>query len=174
MATYRTKTYIAGDWSGDKDAIEQIYKWKDSEYWGLDFVDAHDLTQARDTSLPCSIKASLKKRLDVSKTFVLIVGNDTKKLTKGSCAYCQSYHPYSHYCTKGHSISMESFIEYECRQAVKAEMKVVVIYNNSYVNREKCPEDLKDRGVHLPLFVKCLGGYSYNYQNIKRAIMENI
>ena len=38
MATYRTKTYIAGDWSGDKDAIEQIYKWKDSDYWGLDLL----------------------------------------------------------------------------------------------------------------------------------------
>lgn len=25
---YRTKTYIAGDWTGDKMAIEQLYKWK--------------------------------------------------------------------------------------------------------------------------------------------------
>lgn len=25
--TYRTKTYIAGEWDGDSDAIEQLYKW---------------------------------------------------------------------------------------------------------------------------------------------------
>lgn len=24
---YRTRTYIAGDWTGDKDAIDQLYKW---------------------------------------------------------------------------------------------------------------------------------------------------
>ena len=58
---YRTKTYIAGDWTGDKTAIEQLYKWKNSDHWSFDFVDAHDLTQARDSSLNCSIKASLKK-----------------------------------------------------------------------------------------------------------------
>ena len=25
---YRTKTYIAGDWTGDKKAIEKLYDWK--------------------------------------------------------------------------------------------------------------------------------------------------
>lgn len=25
---YRTKTYIAADWDGDKNAVEQLYKWK--------------------------------------------------------------------------------------------------------------------------------------------------
>ena len=74
---YRTKTYIAADWDGDKNAVEQLYKWKKSNYWSLDFHDAHDLTQARDSSLNCSIKSSLATRLDVSKTFVLIVGNTT-------------------------------------------------------------------------------------------------
>ena len=48
---YRTKTYIAGDWTGDKDAIDTLYKWKNSGYLNFDFVDAHSLTQARDTSL---------------------------------------------------------------------------------------------------------------------------
>lgn len=27
---YRTKTYIAADWDGDKNAVEQLYKWKNS------------------------------------------------------------------------------------------------------------------------------------------------
>ena len=47
---------------------------------GLSFVDAHELTQARDTSLPCSIKRFLRERLDASKTFVLVVGDKTKDL----------------------------------------------------------------------------------------------
>ena len=58
---YRNKTYIAGDWDDDYDAVEQIYKWKASNKWSLDFHDAHAMKQARDTSLPCSIKKSLKR-----------------------------------------------------------------------------------------------------------------
>ena len=27
--TYRTKTYIAADWTGDKNAVDQLYKWKE-------------------------------------------------------------------------------------------------------------------------------------------------
>lgn len=40
---YRTRTYIAADWDGDRDAVEQLHKWNDSNYWGLSFPDAHDL-----------------------------------------------------------------------------------------------------------------------------------
>ena len=88
--TYRTKTYIAGDWDGDRDAINQLHKWNDSNYWSLSFTDAHDITQANDTSLNCSIKKSLALRMDASKTFVLIVGDNTINLRSGSCSYCGS------------------------------------------------------------------------------------
>lgn len=30
MAIYRTRTYIAGDWDNDKDAVDQLHKWNDS------------------------------------------------------------------------------------------------------------------------------------------------
>ena len=54
---YRTRTYIAGDWDHDSDAVNQLHKWNDSDHWSLSFTDAHDLMQARDTSNNCSIKA---------------------------------------------------------------------------------------------------------------------
>ena len=60
---YRTRTYIAADWTGDIEVVDQLRKWNDSNYWGLSFTDAHDLTSARDTSLPCTIKESLRERL---------------------------------------------------------------------------------------------------------------
>lgn len=53
---YKTRTYIAADWSGDYDAVERLHKWNNSKYWSLSFTDAHDLMQARDNSLNCSIK----------------------------------------------------------------------------------------------------------------------
>ena len=69
----RTKTYIAADFDHDKDAVDLLYYWKNNKNLSFDFQDAHDLTQARDTSLYCSIKKSLRLRLNESKTFVLIV-----------------------------------------------------------------------------------------------------
>jgi hypothetical protein len=82
---YRTKTYIAADWDGDKNAIDQLHAWNDGKKWILSFTDAHDLTQARDNSLNCSIKVSLATRMDASKTFVLIVGSGTKSRRAGEC-----------------------------------------------------------------------------------------
>ena len=43
---YRTKTYIAGDWTGDSDAIEKLYERKKNSKLQLDFIDAHEYTQA--------------------------------------------------------------------------------------------------------------------------------
>ena len=81
MAIYKTRTYIAGDWDNDKDAVDQLHKWNDSNHWSLSFTDAHDLTSSRDSSLNCTIKSSLKTRMNASKTFVLIVGNHTASAT---------------------------------------------------------------------------------------------
>ena len=64
---YRTRTYIAADRTEDHDAVEQLRKWNDNNYWSLSFTDAHDLMQAKDSSLHCTIKKSLKQRLDASK-----------------------------------------------------------------------------------------------------------
>lgn len=53
---YKTRTYIAGDWDHDYDAVEMLHYWNDSSRYGLSFLDAHDLRQARDSSLNCTIK----------------------------------------------------------------------------------------------------------------------
>ncbi len=167
---YRTQTYIAADWTGDFDAVDILHYWNESKRWGVSFGDAHELTQARDDSLKCSIKASLKSRMDVSKTFVLIVGNNTKKLTNGSCAYCGSYNGYTHSCARGHSIDYRSFIEYECEEAVKAGIKIVVLYNSTRVDKDKCIDILRNRGKHVPMVVYREGKYYWDYDTVKRAL----
>ena len=106
----RTKTYIAGDWTGDADAIQQLMKWNDSNRWSLSFSDVHEEIQARDSSLNCSIKKSLYERMDMSKTFILVVGNDTKNLKAGSCGYCQSYNSWTGRCARGYWFDGRSYI----------------------------------------------------------------
>jgi hypothetical protein len=136
---YRTKTYITADWSGDKDAVDQLHKWNDSSRLSLSFADAHDLTSARDSSLNCSIKASLAMRLDASKTFILIVGSNTKSLRAGSCQYCGSLNSWTNTCSRGRSVDYRSYIEYECEKAVCDDLKIVVLYNATNVDKSKCP-----------------------------------
>jgi hypothetical protein len=89
--TNRTKTYLAGDWTGDKDLIDKLHEWNDSERLALNFTDVHSLTSSSDATLNCNIKKSLRQRMNISKTFVLIVGKDTKNLRSGSCALCAHY-----------------------------------------------------------------------------------
>ncbi len=122
---YRTKTYIAGDWDGDKDLIDKLNEWNEKDTLKLHFSDAHLLTQARDTSLPCTIKRSLAERLNASKTFLLVVGRNTDSVTKGACRYCPRY-SYGR-CLNGYSVDNRSFIKYECEKAVKDDLNIVVV-----------------------------------------------
>lgn len=172
---YRTKTYIAGDWTGDNTVIEQLYKWNESNYWGLSFNNAHELTQARDESLNCSIKASLKSRLAASKTFILIVGENTKNLRAGSCQYCSSYNSWTNSCSRHGNTDFRSYIEYECEQAIKANMKIIILYNSVNINKSKCPDILKIcKAQHLTAYKYNLyGSKEWNYEEIKNAIMNS-
>lgn len=173
---YRTKTYLAGDWTGDKDAIDKIHEWNDSKFYSkLDFVDVHDFVQARDSSLPCTIKRSLHERMTMCKTFVLVVGEQTKHLRKGSCQFCDDSKSYYFYgpshCIHNHSIDNRSFVEYECEQAIKQGLRIVVLYNACRVNGSFCPDILIDKGTHVPMGYIKDGKTYWNYSAVRDAIL---
>lgn len=152
---YRTKTYIAADWDNDIEAIEQLHAWNESSYYSLlGFIDVHEYKQARDTSLYCSIKKSLAERMRMCKTFILIVGEHTKSLKKGSCAWCKRLGSCSY------SLNAESYVEYECNLAVKSGLKIVVLYNANIVNKNLCPEAVRDIGKHVAM--KCYNTFYYS------------
>lgn len=167
---YRTKTYIAGDWDGDRDAIDQLYKWKADRRLSLGFIDAHDLHQARDTSLNCSIKRSLHQRLDASKRFVLIVGEKTKSLRSGGCQLCSSYSSWTNACARGYSIDYRSYVEYECEKAKSDGLAIVVLYNSTRVDRDKCPDCIKWSGRHVAMRYYRDGQCYWDYQSVKDAL----
>lgn len=162
--TYRTRTYIAGAWDEDGDAIDQLYKWKNSNYWSLDFVDAHEFKQSRDTSNACSIKRSLCDRMQHSKIFVLVVGSKTNTVRAGSCFYCSHY--YNQRCYSGGTVSFDSYIDYECNKAVRDDMKIIVLYKARFVWKDWCPEVLRDKGIHIPMLKD---DFSWDYAKVKQA-----
>lgn len=173
----RTKTFISGDWTGDQDLISKLKEWNNRDSLGLSFVDVHDLTQSYDTSYPCSIKASLRQRLNISKTFVLIVGKNTTSLTKGACRYCSRYSVWSTTCPSGKSYDNRSYIEYECEMALKdlndGKLKKIVVIYNGLINPDKsrCPVVLRNVGDHIGSY--CWNAYGqrvWDYQGIKKAI----
>lgn len=169
MTLHRTRTYIAADFDHDKDAVDQLYKWNDSNYWSLSFSNAHDLQTSSDNSLFCSIKSSLKYRMDGSKTFVLIVGDHTKSLTKGGCQNCASYNSHTYACARGYSVDYRSYINFECDKAVEAGIKIIVLYNDIKVDKSKCPQSVKNIGTHVPMVYYKDGKYYWDYQTVKKA-----
>ncbi len=180
---YRTKTYLAGDWDGDRIAIDQIKKWNENPFWLLHFVDVHEVTQSSDESLYCSIKKSLSQRMNMCKTFVLVVGAGTRTVTKGACFNCVCYakkkssHFYfdstdldaTAHCLCGGSISNKSYIQFECEKAVRDGLKIVVLYNSSYINPSRCPDSVRHLGIHVAM--KKMDG-SWNYTAVRNAILD--
>lgn len=111
--------------------------------------------------------------MDVSKRYVLIVGNDTSKLTAGSCSHCDSYNRWTGSCARGHSIDKRSYIEYECDKAVEAGIKIVVLYNDTTVTKSKCPETVRYRGNHVPMVFKSTDDkYYWDYNAVKKALED--
>lgn len=144
---YRTKTYIAADWDNDIDAVEKLKEWNDKWYYSLGFVDVHEYIQARDSSQYCSIKQSLAERMSMCKTFILIVGEHTKNITKGSCSVCGKRFS----CNSSHNNDSRSYIEYECKLAVKSNLKIVVLYNSEKINKDLCPEIVRNIREHVAM-----------------------
>lgn len=140
----------------------------------MPFTDAHELTQSSDSSSNCSIKASLKKRMDASKRFVLIVGDSTNIVTAGSCIWCGSYNIHTYACAKNRSVDYRSYIKYECDKAVEAGIKIIVLYKSITVNKSKCPEAVKNMGVHAPMY--CRNAYRnvcWDYTSVKQAFDDS-
>lgn len=164
-------TYIAADFDEDRDIYDKLLSINDNDWYRLSFSDAHDLKQARDTSLPCTIKSSLMDRLNASKTFVLIVGDKTKTVTKGKCVYCKMY--YRGWCLHSRAVDKRSYVEFECEMAIRKNMKIVVLYNDIKVYKDKCPECIKDVGVHIPIYRLDVNGcLKFDISSVTNAISD--
>lgn len=165
----RQYTYIAGDWDHDKDAVNVLEYLKSNSK--LFYLNVHDTKTAYDGSLNCSIKKSLKERLDISRRFVLIVGDHTSTLTRGGCQLCASYNSFQRRCAKGYSVDYNSFVKYECEKAAEAnlnrEMTVLVLYKNDSIDRNNCPESVRWLGKHVAMIKQGGDGkYYWDYNAI--------
>jgi len=165
---YRTRTYIAADWTGDKDAVEKLIEWKENKRLSLDFLDAHELSESSDDSLNCTIKKNCSGNLDRSKYFVLIVGDKTKELRAGYCSYCSKHKSCSYIRAN------KSYVEYECDYAVRNNLPIIVLYNSTSIDKSKCIDSVVNVAkVHAKMRYRDNNNkLDWDYQSVKKAFDE--
>jgi len=74
---YRNKTFVSFA-SEDIDYYRLMTAWRANKHIDFQFVDAHDLNVALDTSQPDTIRRRLRERLANTKQVVLLVGDKTR------------------------------------------------------------------------------------------------
>lgn len=120
--TYRNKTYIAFDGDNDMRYYRLMTAWKANDGFSLNFHDAHDLNSARDSSQEESIKRLLRERFANSKLLVVLIGANTKYLTK--------------------------FVKWEMEVALRLGLPIIgVNLNGSRQVDARCPPAIRDQLV---------------------------
>lgn len=119
---YRNKTYIAFDGDNDMHYYRLMTAWKANDGFSLNFHNAHDLNTARDSSQEESIKRQLRERFANSKLLVVLIGANTKYLTK--------------------------FVKWEMEVALRLGLPIVgVNLNGSRQMDDRCPPTIRDQLV---------------------------
>jgi hypothetical protein len=72
---YRNKTYVAFA-SEDINSYYLMKAWRKNENIDFNFLDAHDLNIALDTSQPDTIRARLRERLANTKQSIVLISPD--------------------------------------------------------------------------------------------------
>lgn len=77
---YRNKVFVSFDGDTDMHYYRLMKAWKQNDKTDFNFFDAHDICQSRDTSLPETIRRSLRERLLNARVFISLIGENTRFL----------------------------------------------------------------------------------------------
>ena len=120
---YKNKVFISFDGDTDIHYYRLMLAWKQNDKTDFNFFNAHDISQARDTSLESTIKRSLRERLLNSRIFVILIGERTRYLTK--------------------------FVRWEMEQAISLGLPIIGVNLNGFRQQDsdRCPPIIKDELV---------------------------
>ena len=79
---YRSRVFISFDGDNDIHYYRLMKAWKQNDRSPFNFVDAHDINTARDTSTEETIKRRLAERLSNARVVVSLIGERTRYLYK--------------------------------------------------------------------------------------------
>jgi hypothetical protein len=100
--------------------------WNENPRFDFNFKNAHDLSQARDSSSEETIKRSLRYRLNSSDILIVLLGESTKNLFK--------------------------FVRWEIEVATELSLPIIAVNLNGLrtIDSERCPAILRDNSsIHV-------------------------
>lgn len=127
--SYRNTVYLCFDGDNDIHYFYLMKAWKHNQrdfFKEFNFYDAHEINYARDTSTEESIKRQLLVRLNSSKLFVVLIGEQTKYLYR--------------------------FVRWEIEKAVQQNIPIIAINLNGkrQMDVNRCPTLIQN---HLALHI---------------------
>lgn len=145
---YRNKTYICFDGDSDMKYYRLMTAWAENKSFSFEFHNAHDLNSARDSSQEESIKRQLRERFASSKILVVLIGDNTRYLTK--------------------------FVKWEMEVALRLDLPIVgVNLNGSRVRDELCPPTIRDElAIYVPFGTKIVEYAMQNWPNSRQSYMK--
>lgn len=129
---YRNSTYIAFDGDNDMNYYRLMTAWSAHEGFEFEIKNAHDLNYARDDSQEESIKRQLRERFAASKLFIVLIGENTRYLTK--------------------------FVRWEIETAIRLDLPIVAVnLNGSRGQDALCPPSLREAlAIYVPFNEKIM------------------
>jgi hypothetical protein len=70
---------------------------------------------------------------------------------------------------KDRTVDKRSYIKFECDKAVEANIKIIILYNDTKVDRTKCPAAVRYTGTHAKMLKYENGQCCWDYQSVKNA-----
>ncbi|KFF05552.1 TIR domain-containing protein [Flavobacterium reichenbachii] len=122
-----TACYTCFDGDTDMHYYNLMKAWHKNGKFNFRFDNVHDLEQVRDTSTEETIKRSLRRRLNASDVFVVLIGRSTRYLYK--------------------------FVRWEIEVAIDMNLPIIAINldNSRAINYDLCPPILRDTlAIHVP------------------------
>lgn len=131
--SYRDTTYIIFDGDKDRWAYARMRGWKALENIDFDFRDAHDLKRIRDTSLPDTVRRTLRQRFSTARQAIVLIGDETK------------HH--------------HRFVRWEMEVALGLDLPIIAVNLNNMgeMDEDLCPPILRrEFVVHIPFKLKII------------------
>ncbi|MDI5896359.1 TIR domain-containing protein [Flavobacterium algoritolerans] len=122
-----TTCYACFDGDSDIHYYRLMQAWHVNEKFDFTFINAHDLTQSRDSSTEETIKRSLRTRLRASDVLVVLVGESTRNLYK--------------------------FVRWEIEVSIELGLSIIVVNldKKRRMNSVLCPPILRNElAIHVP------------------------
>lgn len=120
---YRNKTYVCFDADNDIHYYRLMQAWKQNDRTDFNFYDAHDLNNLLAASNEDTIKRRLRDRLNKTKIFVVLVGQQTRYLYR--------------------------FVRWEIDQAISKDLPIIAVNLNGRrsIDSDLCPPIIRDELV---------------------------